>query len=261
MGTFKREIDVLSAAHPVDLADAPVIILYAQEKPVTLDWNGESVRLGAGDYVLFSGETSAVRIIKSGSLICLGLLGALTEKYAPVKLQGSPQPLMEAGMLRAAVKAVLLENPAQWTDVQRIKLAFDLLLALLAASGETEQKPRLVTEACTVMDSAYGHIYGVEDVADRLGVSKAHLIRVFKAAMQMTPGEYIKRVRMENARLFLANRELDLNVVAGLIGYANANYFGKVFKKTFGISPKAYQQMAAEKAPEKENAIPDEVFL
>ena len=239
----------------------PIIIFYAQIKPAEIRFGEKVITLGKGEYIVLSQELSIRLMDEKSAVIILGLQGALAEKHADEVMMDRPRLLIEAGTLGTTMKSILSGSEEEWTEVQQIRLAFELLLALAALPDESAQKPWLVTDACALIDEEYGYIYGVEDLADRLGVNKAHLIRVFKAEMEITPGDYLKMIRMENARHFLANRDLDLNMVAGLTGYANANYFGKVFKKTYGISPKAYQQAAAEKTPVKEKAIPDELFL
>ncbi len=263
---IKKDIDVAVINHSKALSNlqaaSSIAILYADKKPITVYLENMSWSLSKGDCIVLGGGFAVERVAEPGDFLCLALTGELLHKHAEKIALAHPLPLVETGLLGTAVWTVLARNAEDWTEAERIKLAFDLLIALLDRPMEdADQKPLLVLDACALMEESYGHIYGVEDLAERLEVSKAHLIRAFRSEMHMTPGDYLKKVRMENAKRFLVSRELDLNMIAGLTGYANANYFGKVFKKTFGISPKTYQQMAAERQPLKEKELPAEIFL
>ena len=74
-------------------------------------------------------------------------------------------------------------------------------------------------------------LYGVEELSERLGVSKSHLVRTFTAAVGVPPGKYLTTVRIEAAQRLLLHREYTLDVVASLCGFSGANYLCRVFKK------------------------------
>jgi len=247
---------------PADLAPngAAVVIIYAADHAAQITHGKDVYSLKKGECMILDASQPIDLGLSSSEPVCFVLSGALVKKHYDQIECFKAKLLMETGMLGAALKQIEAYQDT-WTPDFSIKQAFNLLLALITQPASTELKPRLVLEACALMDREYAHIYGVEDVADRLGVTKAHLIRVFKTAWEITPGQYLKQIRMQHAKRFLANRELSLDVVAGLAGYANANYLGKVFKKTYGLSPKAYRQMAIEQIPEKDSELPDEAFL
>lgn len=256
-----QEIDFTLLDNPKGLTRFPLVIVYAPQKPAEIRQGNRTYLMAKSTCMVLEGKEPISMANEDNHLVYLGLSGDLAQKHSPKTAIGKPRSLSEVRALGAAIRRILIDRAKGWTDNRRISMAFNLLLAIQALSKEVDIKPKVVVDACEIMDEEYGYIYGVEDVADRLGVNKAHLIRVFKSAMKMTPGEYLKTVRMENAKHFLVNRELSLDVVAGLTGYANANYFGKVFKKEFGVSPKAYQRTATEKHTVKEKAVPDELFL
>ena len=105
--------------------------------------------------------------------------------------------------------------------------------------------PPLVAAAVAQIREHYAGLYGVEELSEALGVSKSHLVRAFKAAMGVTPGQYLTGVRLEAAKLLLARREYPLEVVASLCGFSGANYLCRVFKKATGQTPAAFRAAAA----------------
>ena len=124
---------------------------------------------------------------------------------------------------------------------QASALGYSLLCQLAAAQAAPAHLPLLVAQAVEAIHSHYAELYGVEELAESLGVSKSHLIRVFRAAMGLSPGQYLTRVRLDAAKQLLAHREYNLDVVASLCGFSGANYLCRVFKKVVGCSPRAWQ--------------------
>ena len=77
----------------------------------------------------------------------------------------------------------------------------------------------------------------LKDIALELGVNYAHLSRQFnKQVNESFPG-YVLRLRMERARLLLADPMLRISEVAQKIGYDDANLFSRDYKRHFGESP------------------------
>lgn len=102
----------------------------------------------------------------------------------------------------------------------------------------------LARVAAGEMRAHFAEIYGVSELAERLDVSVGHLIRSFRAAYGMSPGRFLADLRIAYAKKLLANRELSLEMVAGLCGFSGANYFCKAFKSQVGVTPTSWRQGA-----------------
>ncbi len=83
---------------------------------------------------------------------------------------------------------------------------------------------------------------GLDDLAERLEVSKPHLIRTFTREVGVSPGKYITRARIEYAKLLLSEPDMSIAFAAEATGFAGANYFAKVFRRETGLSPTEFQQ-------------------
>ena len=108
--------------------------------------------------------------------------------------------------------------------------------------------PPLVQAAIEDIRANYAGLYGVEELSERLGVSKSHLVRTFTAAIGVPPGKYLTTVRVEAAQRLLLHREYTLDVVASLCGFSGANYLCRVFKKETGQSPAQWRALAGQTA-------------
>lgn len=111
----------------------------------------------------------------------------------------------------------------------------------------------LVRDAETIMESEYPYLEGMEDLADRLGVCRCHLVREFSRQTGISPGKRLTQIRLENARALLASGEYRVEIVARMCGYACGNYFCKAFRAAYGVSPARY----AAGAPIASAAEPD----
>ena len=120
--------------------------------------------------------------------------------------------------------------------------AFTLLLRLRdqPQSVRASLGSPLVEGALAIIQEDFPYLEGVDELANRLDVSAAHLTRVFTKKTGTSPGKYITHVRIEFAKLLLRDPEATITYVAEASGFANANYFAKVFRKETGMSPSEY---------------------
>ena len=94
------------------------------------------------------------------------------------------------------------------------------------------------------------YLEGLDELSQRLEISKAHLIRSFMKKTGVSPGKYLTRVRIEYAKLLLQDEDASVTYAAEASGFANANYFAKVFRKETGMSPSEYlETIPRRKAP------------
>lgn len=92
----------------------------------------------------------------------------------------------------------------------------------------------------------YIHTHLTEDLSlDKLEqvffVSRHHLIREFKKRTGQTVHQYIVNARLELSRRYI-EQGYSINEVYRMGGFSGYNHFFKVFKKTYGITPKEYYQ-------------------
>ena len=197
-------------------------------------------------------------------LLCVQLTGQAAEQF----LAGlSEMPFLARGETCPAA-AELMGRLAEERDAServRSQLAFALLCELSDADSAAPALPPLVAAAIEDIRRNYAGLYGVEELSERLGVSKSHLVRAFTAALGVSPGRYLTNVRIEAAMRLLLHREYTLDVIASLCGFSGANYLCRVFKKTTGQSPTQWRAMAGRSAlPElspEQQRLEQELFI
>ena len=182
-------------------------------------------------------------------LLCLQLTGQAVELFLaglttlPFAARGETCPAAAELMGQLAAEAGSDDHSRV-----RSQLAFALLCELSGADRAAPALPPLVAEAIADIRENYAGLYGVEELSERLGVSKSHLVRTFTAAVGVPPGRYLTTVRIEAAMRLLLHREYTLDVIASLCGFSGANYLCRVFKKETGHSPAQWRAMAGHAA-------------
>lgn len=79
-------------------------------------------------------------------------------------------------------------------------------------------------------------------LADVVYLNPSYLSHLFKIQMGMTISEYIKDARLNRCKTMLADPQYHIHQVAKAVGYDNASYFTRFFKKMTGMTPQAYRQ-------------------
>lgn len=99
-----------------------------------------------------------------------------------------------------------------------------------------------VRRALSVMHERIAHPWTLDDLAQHAGLSRTALAERFRDAMGDTPLNHLRVLRMQRAMRLLAETDHKLEVVAAEVGYQDAFSFSKAFKRTVGLSPKAFRQ-------------------
>ncbi|MCC3650188.1 MULTISPECIES: AraC family transcriptional regulator [Streptomyces] len=83
----------------------------------------------------------------------------------------------------------------------------------------------------------YAQPFRVEDVARLSGMSVSAFHRNFRAVTAMTPIQFQKQIRLQEARLLLAARPGDVTGVGHRVGYDNPSQFSREYRRQFGAPP------------------------
>ena len=122
-------------------------------------------------------------------------------------------------------------------------LALELAAMVLRSRDRAPRvPPRWLVSVREQLDAAVpGPSLRFSDLARSAGVHPVYLSRAFRAAYGCTPGEYLRRARIERARRLLAKREVPLSQVAVAVGYYDQSHFTSVFRRVTGTTPGQYR--------------------
>ncbi len=92
------------------------------------------------------------------------------------------------------------------------------------------------------IDSNYSKKIRTEDLAKIANISTYHFCRIFKQMTGKTTTDYINGVRLEKAVELLNKGDLNITEIALTCGFDSINYFSRLFKRQFKISPTKFRE-------------------
>lgn len=82
----------------------------------------------------------------------------------------------------------------------------------------------------------------LEQMAEFVGLSKFHFAKKFQASTGISPVRYFLEKKVQHACQLLDSSQEPVKSIASQLGYDDAYYFSRLFKKIMGMSPKHYRQ-------------------
>ena len=97
-------------------------------------------------------------------------------------------------------------------------------------------------EVATWMANNLAADLSLDELARRACLSPRQFSRHFKHAFDTTPGDFVDRLRLDEARRRIAGSAIAVPLVAESVGFRNADTFRRAFYRRFGISPTDYRR-------------------
>lgn len=152
---------------------------------------------------------------------------------------------LEDHLLDAVVRLVrLLESPEEARYLAPL-VTREIVYRLLRA----EQRSRLsqiallggsshpIADAVELLRRGFDRSLRVDDVARRIGMSVSGFHHQFKAVTGMSPLQFQKQLRLQEARRLMLSERLDAATAGYRVGYEDASHFNREYKRQFGAPP------------------------
>jgi YesN/AraC family two-component response regulator len=122
----------------------------------------------------------------------------------------------------------------------------ETLAALKSILTDDERLPQstsiLVKRALAYIHQNYATPLSRQQIARAVGVSERYLSEIFKQEVGISPWDMLNRFRILRARELLKTSDANITEIAIQVGFDDPSYFGRVFSKQTGLSPKAYRE-------------------
>jgi AraC-like DNA-binding protein len=100
----------------------------------------------------------------------------------------------------------------------------------------------LVRQVVGYLSTQYAEPVTIEGMAETLGYNRAYLSRLFKQRTSLSPVTFLTKLRVDHGRRLLRERpELTVEQIASSVGFQDALYFSKQFRRWYGQSPTDYR--------------------
>lgn len=185
-----------------------------------------------------------------GNILFVGINRAETIKFRLLELLAL---LSRAALAGGAEAEEILElNMRYMEGLSKLSLEESILWIFRAledfinstcAGRATRVSSPYIKQAIAYINKNFSHNIGVEDIARAVGISPAHLSRLFKQEVGRTVIEYLTLVRLEQAKLLLRKGDLTLEEISRRVGYNDVAYFSRVFKREVGVTPGIFRSI------------------
>jgi len=223
---------------------------------------GEEVfRYDPGHYLLFTVDMPVVFHIEDASeekpyfgftlnldptLVAQVLMESGIEiKKGASQVKGINVSSVDADLVDAALRLIrLIDTPREGKVLAPLiakEIVYRLLMKgegarlshLMASEGDTRRIARAIKQLRQDFDKPMK----VEDIARELGMSVSGFHHHFKSVTSMSPLQFQKQVRLQEARRLMLGEELNVANASFRVGYEDPAYFSRDYKKLFGASP------------------------
>jgi AraC-like DNA-binding protein len=107
-------------------------------------------------------------------------------------------------------------------------------LKLIAATGTTEHR---IVKAIEWLRVNFSKSFSIEELARKTGMSVSSFHHHFRDITSMSPLQYQKKIRLNEARRLLMTKGHDISSASLQVGYESLSQFSREYKRLFGISP------------------------
>ncbi len=130
----------------------------------------------------------------------------------------------------------------QYDSLQSVKEQVGSLLHLFVCEGCPIDDEHITSQVKKYIEENYSEKISLKSIAGLFYLNASYLSSLFKQKTGVNLNKYIETIRIDRAKALLGSLEdATVNDIAGMIGYADPNYFTKAFKKRTGKTPVEYK--------------------
>ncbi|TLS52627.1 helix-turn-helix transcriptional regulator [Paenibacillus antri] len=232
------------------------VLWYVREGRFTFAVDGESFRAESGDLAFLpANAVAASRAIGETIELCSvnfdAEIGFFPSKawsdWVPVPAkQRAPERVRDA-------MSFMAELDASDAVTRRLTLQGHMLLLLGALIESALESGGRADDALPIADAQIAGIAeyivcsgermpSVAELCELARLGESQLRKRFKQATGMSPLQYVHFVKLEQAKRALERRDERVSDVARRLGFEDANYFSRLFKRWAGCSPQDYRE-------------------
>jgi len=144
-------------------------------------------------------------------------------------------PVADSAAAAAVMERITSRNTALWLSRR---------MGQVQGSVDEAEDP-LLMRAIQYLTEHFSTPVNMAELAGSLGVSARTLARRFAQGAGMSPLGYVQFLRIEAAKRMLERSPFRVEVIAGLVGYSDVDYFRRMFRRATGATPRQWRKASA----------------
>lgn len=212
--------------------------------------DGQEMTLEQGDLTIygpgqFHMQYADIDVAVRYVTITFSLSGSGWQKLLNRKFQAAQEGLM---LLERLLRE--MEQPGLFAEDTIVSLLSLLLLHLLrldqdrpkapTSVGAIQNENELIRRTQLYISQHLRQKLSVPGVARHVGVSASYLTALFQKHLHIAPGEYIRRLKLQESKQMIREGKLNFTAIAEELNYSTVHHFSRQFKEKFGITPTEY---------------------
>jgi AraC-like DNA-binding protein/quercetin dioxygenase-like cupin family protein len=110
----------------------------------------------------------------------------------------------------------------------------------LKTSNAVHSENEIIRRAQQYISTHIREKLSVPSVARQVDVSPSYLTALFHKNLQISPGEYIRRIKLQESKQMIREDTMNFTEIAATLHYSTVHHFSRQFKEKFGITPTEY---------------------
>ena len=226
-------------------------LTYVEKGTLHAVADGQDFLLNQGELILFSPDQWHMYYADMGEsprfmTVHFDLPGETLWALSNRKLTASPQAV-------TLLQQILREHQRMdaYAPDMMISLLQMLLLSLLREQRDSgddslrtvrslHSENRIIRQAQQYISTHVREQLTVPKVAAHVDVSPSYLTALFHKNLQIAPGEYIRRVKLQESKQMIRENNLNFTEIAAELQYSTVHHFSRQFKEKFGMTPTEY---------------------
>jgi len=224
-------------------------LIYVEQGSLHSVADGRKQFLQQGDFMIYGPNQWHMQYADTSvSPRCLRIFFEISGDMAPLL----NRKFTAAGMVQPLLRQLLREQERSdcYADEMILVLLNLLLLNLLR---QVEGKPlpddrmkgeyRIIHQTQLFVSNHVWEDLSVPFVARHVDMSPSYLTALFQKHLAISPGEYIRRVKLQESKRLIRENKLNLTEIAAELQYSTVHHFSRQFKEKFGITPSEYAKL------------------
>lgn len=213
--------------------------------------DGVDILLKQGDMVLYGPNQWHMQYADNGIAPCFitvsfdasgaDLTGLYNQSYhAPQAVLALLENMLREQKKTDAVSSDIIIAELKLILLYLIRESINPVSGKIQGSNTVHNENDIIRRAQQYISQHIRERISVPNVAKHVDVSPSYLTVLFHRSLQISPGEYIRRLKLQESKQMIRENNMNFTEIAAALQYSTVHHFSRQFKEKFGITPTEY---------------------
>ena len=187
-------------------------------------------------YKCHAGLVEAAMPIKNNEkIIGYIMLGQITDIKDKLDLRSLEDEIYGKYKVKCTTSEIKYKNKNQIQAASKLlEICTDYMLLKEMIAAENE---KIITSAKEYISEHLSEQINIYDLCNYVGANRTKLYEMFKSEYGIGIAAYIREKRLAKAKSLITNSDLSIAEISSVVGFSDFNYFSRVYKSRYNVSP------------------------